>query len=132
MSIPVPIDRLAAELERFGEWGYLLTTGEDGRPHAVQAAIRLEGDELLVQAGRRTAANAAAHPSVAMLWVPWEPDGFNLIVDGEAVGHGPDDDDDDGDGVLHIAPTKGVLHRSRPAPGPVAEGACGNDCVPLG
>ncbi|HEX9260822.1 MAG TPA: pyridoxamine 5'-phosphate oxidase family protein [Acidimicrobiales bacterium] len=123
MSVPVPVDRLAAELDRFGPSAYLLTASDDGRPHAVHVDVRLDGDALTVAVGKRTAANAAARPAVALLWVPWEAGGYNLIVDGDASL--------DGEAVLRVRPTKGVLHRSQAAPGSVEAGACGNDCLPL-
>ena len=38
MSIPVEIERLRAEGERYGPSPYLLTTGDDGRPHSVSVS----------------------------------------------------------------------------------------------
>ena len=51
MSIPVSIDRLHEETERYGALAYLLSTGGDGRPHAVAAAVSWEGGRI-VASGR--------------------------------------------------------------------------------
>lgn len=126
MSVPVALDRLRDEAGRFGPRPYLLTVSADGRAHAVSVAVAWDGDELVMAAGRRTVANAADRPHVSLLWPPHEPDGYSLIVDGEAhVSAGPD-----GAGVA-VTPTTAVLHRSAPNPGAGAS-ACGSDCIPLG
>ena len=39
MSEPLPMDQLRAKSARFGSNPYLLTQGEDGRPHAVAVTI---------------------------------------------------------------------------------------------
>ena len=40
MSIKVPLDGLREAVARHGHTPYLLTTSEDGRPHAVSVAVR--------------------------------------------------------------------------------------------
>jgi hypothetical protein len=122
VSVPVSLDRLRDEVEVFGASAYALTSGADGRPHAVLAAVGWNGERLALPAGGRTAANAGERPHVALLWPPAEPGGYSLIVDGDA---------EVADGRLLVAPTKAVLHRpARPDTEPAA-GACGSDCVPL-
>ncbi len=125
MSIPVGLEALRAEVERFGSTPYLLTVGDDGRPHSVSVAIGWEGDALVAEAGRRTLANAAARPRVSLLFAPIEPGGYSLIVDGDAGLRG-----EGADARVVVRPTRGVLHR--PAAAPAASGSgCSADCVPL-
>jgi len=120
MSVPVPVERLREALAERGNAGYLLTVSDESRPHAVHVPLRWEGDALVVEVGKRTAANAAARPGVSLLCPVREPADYSLIIDGTAVVVGSE---------LRITPTKGVLHRPAAAPDPAA--ACGHDCVDL-
>jgi len=125
MSIPVPLERLRAAIDDRGGSAYVLTVSDDGRPHAVHAPIRWDGDVLAVEVGRRSAANATARPVVSLLY-PVRTDGdYSLIVDGTAtvVSHA------DGRRLL-VTPTFAVLHRPAPPADPAAS-ACEADCVPL-
>jgi hypothetical protein len=123
MSIPVTLDTLRTELERFGSTPYLLTVADDGRPHSVAVTVAWEAEGLTTRCGRRTLANLAARPLVCLLWPPFEPGGYSLIVDGEAAVHGSGEEK-----RAIIRPTKGVMHR--PAVKPVTDAdACGHDCV---
>lgn len=115
MSIPVGLDKLAAEIAERGA-GFLLTTREDGRPHATQVVFAVdEGGTMRAPTGRTTSKNIRHVGLVSLLWPPTEAGGYSLIVDGEAVIDGPD-----GDHHAVITPTHAVLHR------PAAGG--GNDC----
>jgi hypothetical protein len=120
MSIAVELDRLREETACFGTTAYLLTTGDDGRPHAVAASVRWDGDRLLLTAGQRTRRNVEARPLVSLLWPPPEPGGYSLIVDAEATV---------ADGGVSARPTRGVLHRTGPAP--ADRPSCTSDCVPI-
>jgi hypothetical protein len=74
--------------------------------------------------GQRRAANAAARPSVSLLY-PVRLDGdYSLIVDGTAAVASQEE----GHRLL-ITPTKAVLHRPAAAPDPASQ--CSADCVPL-
>ena len=128
MTVPVNMARLRGETERFGSVAFLLTVSDDGRPHAVSVPVAWAGDDLVAEAGRRTARNAVARPAVSVLWPPFEPGGYSLIVDGEAGVSVLDDPGREGGRVV-VRPTAAVLHRS-PA-GPDGQGACGSDCVPV-
>jgi hypothetical protein len=123
VSIPVSLDALREGLADFGPEAYVLTVGEDGRPHAVMARVDWEDEVLVAGVGKTTARNAGDRPHVSLLWPRHQPGGYSLIVDGAA---------EVGDGRLRLAPSKAVLHRAAAggAPGP-EEGACGSDCVPL-
>ena len=123
MSIPVAIDAVdKAMAER--PYAYLLTVSDDGRPHAVAVTPRLVDGVLRASIGRRSGLNASARPdAVSLVWPPAEVGGYSLIVDGSAIIE---------DETIAVTPTKGVLHRPAPADaGPVDDGACGSDCVPL-
>ncbi len=121
MSIPVPLESLRAALNDRGENAYLLTVADDARPHAVHVPVRWQGDVLAADVGKRSAANAAARPSVSLLY-PVRVDGdYSLIVDGTPVVASPEE----GHRLL-ITPTKAVLHRPAAAPDPASP--CGADC----
>jgi hypothetical protein len=80
--------------------------------------VTWEGDRLTVGAGRRTAANVTARPTVSFLWPTPEPGGMSLLVDGDAVV--------DGERVV-VTPTFAIRHRSVTA----ADGTRASDCAPL-
>jgi hypothetical protein len=122
VSVPVELERLRAETDRYGRFPYVLTVSEDGRPHAVSVTVSWRGDALAAEVGARTAANAAGRPSVSLLWPPPERGGYSLIVDGTA---------EVDDGALRLTPTKAVLHRPALPGAEPEEGACGSDCVTI-
>lgn len=123
MSIPVTLETLRTELERFGATPYLLTVADDGRPHSVAVNVVWTEEGLTAGCGRRTLANLTARPLVCLLWPPFEPGGYSLIVDGDAAVSGAGEE-----ARVMIRPTKGVMHR--PAAKPVTGGDdCGHDCV---
>ena len=117
MSVAVALDRLREEVDRYGASPFLLTVTDDARPHAVSVTVAWDGDDLVAGAGRSTAANAAARPTISLLWPPIEPAGYSLIVDGTAVVV---------DQQVRVRPDKAVLHRSAPSPDPLS--SCTSDC----
>jgi len=124
VSIPVPVERLRIAVEERGPSAYLLTVSDDGSPHAVHAPLRWDGDLLVAEVGKRSAANATARPRVSLLF-PVRRDGdYSLIVDGTATvttsESGP---------RMRITPTRAVLHRPAAAVDPTS--SCGADCVPV-
>ena len=121
MSIAVDLEALAERVTEYGPHPYLLTTGEDGRPHAVAVTIVVKAGRFEAGVGRRSGSNAAAQPLVSLLWPPVEPGGYSLIVDGAAVVEA----DGTNDSVVVVTPSRAVLHR--PAPG----AAGGSDCAPV-
>lgn len=125
MSEALPIDQLRAESARFGTHPYLLTQGDDGRPHAVAVSIEWQGDRILASTGTRSTANVAARPLVSLLWPSIEAGGYSLIVDGEGcvIGSGANV-------RIRVTPTRGILHRPGIAAASAA-GGCGSDCIPL-
>jgi hypothetical protein len=108
VSVPVALDKLRGEVDRFGASPYVITVSDDGRPHAVTVTVAWDGDRLAAGAGRTTSANAGDRPLVSMLWPPYEPDGYSLIVDGTAS--------IDADRLL-LLPARAVLHRPKAGPG---------------
>ena len=130
MTIPVELAALHERIEEYGERGYLLTAGADGRPHSVAVELKWVDDLLEAGPGNTTVANAAARPLVALLWPPAELGGYSLIVDADvvaAVASG------EGDNSVLMRPTKAVLHR--PAAGEEAGESqapgCVHDCIPV-
>jgi hypothetical protein len=120
VSVVVAIERLREEVARYGPNPFILTVSEDGRPHAVSAAVAWEGDDLVGGCGRSTAVNAAARPEISLLWPPADPGGYSLIVDGTASV---------ADQQVRLHPSRAVLHRSAPSPDPSR--SCSSDCVPI-
>ena len=123
MTIAVALDRLREEIERFGPSGYLLTVAADGRAHCVSVVVNWSGDALVMSAGNRSLANASARPLVSLLWAPYEPSGYNLIIDADAIA-------DAASNSITVTPTNAVLHRNAVAPSEDPS-SCGSDCVPL-
>lgn len=131
MSIAVTVDELGATMAGFG-FAYLLTVGDDGRPHVTAVSPTwADGRVRVGDLGRRTRANLAARPEVTLVWPPTEPDGFSLIVDGTGVlDDGGPGDGGDGADMVAVAASRAVLHRPAPAAEP-APGACEADCVEI-
>jgi hypothetical protein len=121
--VPVSIEELGRQVAHFGTWPYIITVAGDGRPHAVSIEVAWVDSSFTAAGGRSTSRNAAAHPNaVTLLWAPFEPGGYSLIVDVQAATAD--------DGALTLTPTTAVLHRTGPAPAAEAPaGSCGNDCV---
>jgi hypothetical protein len=123
MSIPVAIDDLAAAIEQYG-WAYLLTVRDDLRAHIVAVRPAWDDAELVMEVGRGTARNASERRAVSLCYPPAEPDGYSLIIDGDASM--------EGESVMRFAPTGAVLHRPAPAGFTGSVTGCGNDCAPVG
>ena len=130
MSVKVDLGELGHHLQRH-PFAYLLTVGEDLRAHAVAVQPTLEeGGLLMTGLGRRTSDNIAARPDVSLVWPPYEPGGYSLIVDGRATVI---------DETARVEPGHAVLHRpadhaagdAMTETGAGRQGGCGNDCVPL-
>ena len=91
---------------------------DEGRAHVLSVWPEVTADGLVVDGvGRHSQANAAAHPTVTLVWPPADPGGYSLLVDGVATVDGS---------TITVVPTKAILHR--PAPGPDGRRA-GSDCV---
>lgn len=124
MSIPVPLDGLRAAVADRGDAAYVLTVSDDLRPHVVHATVGWDGDALVMEVGRRSAANAGARSAVSLLFPIREPGDYSLIVDGTARVL------DAGEHRrLVLTPAKAVLHRPAATPDPSA--SCADDCVPV-
>jgi hypothetical protein len=123
MSITVTLEQLAQTLARY-RFAYLLTIGDDTRPHATAVNPTLARDTLLVRdLGRTTRANLAARPSVTLIWPPANASDYSLIVDG--LGSLQADE-------LAITPSRAVLHRPAPPKDTTpTDGSCASDCVEL-
>lgn len=125
MSIPVAIDDLVAETERYG-FAYLLTVRDDQTPHIVAVNPAWRDGRAVMEVGRGTARNARARSSVTLCFPPTADGGYTLITDGIATV----EDGADGE-VVSFEPTGAVLHRPA-SPGLTSVTGCENDCLPVG
>jgi hypothetical protein len=123
MSIPVAIEDLAAATGEYG-WAYLLTVRDDLRPHIVAVSPTWNGDALVIDVGRGTARNAAAHSAISLCYPPAAEGGYSLIVDGDASV--------EGETTVRFIPSGAVLHRPAPDGFTGSATVCGNDCEPVG
>jgi hypothetical protein len=143
VSVSVDLQALRNRVGDFGSRAFLVTVGDDGRPHVVSVHVDTDGELLVVAAGRRTSANVAARPAVTLLWpaptsvgVMFDAtdtgcdrtpdsadfvalDDYGLIVDGagELVDSDPP--------AVAIRPTAAILHRLADTAGD------GPSCVPV-
>lgn len=124
MSVDVPLERLRAELDARGDVAYLVTVGDDGRPHCVGVSVHWEAGTLVMGSGTTSTRNAAARRLVTLLAPPVGADGargegaaggdrvaeqgYSLIVDGDVIAATPGDG---GGGTVRVRPTHAVLHR---------------------
>ncbi len=110
MSIPVELEALADAISARTMGPYLLTSDDDGRPHATAIALRWDDVDLLGPCGRSSGRNGTARPAVSLLWPPNSPDDYSLIVDAdmalETSGSG-----DDVTRLARLTPTHAILHR---------------------
>jgi len=125
MSIPVALEKLRVEAERYGPTPFLLTVSDDGRPHSVSIAASWQAGSFVAKAGKRTAANVAARALVSLLWPPPEVGGYSLIVDGDGAIEGAGED-----ARIVVRPTRAVLHRPAASPAAIPDG-CSADCKPI-
>ena len=84
MSIPVELDVLEAKTGEYG-WAYLLTVGDDMRPKIVACPPDWHDGVMCFAAGGGSARNSVVRPAVTVTFPPLEPDGYTLIVDGDAT-----------------------------------------------
>ncbi len=118
MSIKVEVTELAAELERYGNAPFVMTSSGEGRPHIIQLLVRLDDGKILARPGRSCSRNIAVQPELSLLWPAFAEGEYSLIVDGvaELVGGGSvevsDAQSGDSDRIqMIITPTSGILHR---------------------
>jgi len=103
MSIPVDVKELGGVLADFGT-GYLLTVSQGNAVKAVSVAPALVDGALVVSSpGRGSLANAAANPTVTVLFPPLVAGGHTLLVDGAATVVGED---------VRVEATGAVLHKA--------------------
>lgn len=111
MSTRIDLTDLCDAVAARGSVAYLLSVGGDHdlAPHVVSVAVEVDGDRLVVGAGRTTSGNVGRHPAVTLLW-PLSPDfpDQSLVVDGVATL------DPDG-ATISICPTGAILHVSTPS-----------------
>ena len=134
MSIEVDVTKLDDEMQRFGAQAYLLSVSDDATAHVAHLTFALSGDALRCGVSRTAARNVKSRPRISVLWPPYEPGGYSMIVDGDcelSSGTAADGADE-----LAIRPVTGVLHRPA-APAESADNTaedcgCGPNCCPIG
>ena len=105
MSVPVSLSDVPGVIDTAGQ-AFLVTLLDDGRAHVAGVSCSTTNGIVRVSCGKRSKANAAARPSVTMLFPAPRADGFVLLVDGDAMA------DIGADGqTLIITPTSAVLHK---------------------
>ena len=102
MSVRVELADVAAQIARFGAAAFLLTVGDDGRPHPASVTVtEVQHGALRATAGRSSRANAQARRDVTLLWAG-PVDGFALLVDGRATLE---------EVAVVVSPTSAILHQ---------------------
>ncbi|MEM9038440.1 MAG: pyridoxamine 5'-phosphate oxidase family protein [Actinomycetota bacterium] len=126
MSIPVELDALESKTAEYG-WAYVLTVTDSSTPKIVATTPTWSDGAMLLHEGGGSARNADARSTITVAYPPVEPDGYTLIVDGEAAVDRSDDDHT----VIRLQPSGAVLHRAAaPGFGGSATG-CSHDCAPV-
>lgn len=106
MTIPVELSALGERVDEYGPVAFLATVDEVSRSHLVAVGVRFEAGTLVLRAGKRTRAYAAARPAVTLLW-PAPPNcAYSLIVDGTAQVR----DADEPGGLVAVVPSGAILH----------------------
>lgn len=116
------LDELATTLARF-PFVYLLTVGEQPRPHISALTATVVDDAVVVaEPGQRSRSRVELNELVTLLAPPYEAGGYSLIVDGTARLS---------EDAVVVSPTRAVLHRAAPSPAANNAGGCVQDCVEL-
>jgi hypothetical protein len=123
----VDFDRLAQALADY-RFAYLVTVGDDYQVHTVTVEPQLRERVMDVGLiGGRTRKNVESRSAVTLLWPPREPDGYSLIVDGQAEVTDVTNSDDTA--ALRVVPTRALLHRNADPSTPGSAKGCLHDCV---
>ena len=102
MSVKVDLRELAAKIDEY-DYAYLVTVGGDGRAHVLSVWPDPTPEGLVVDGvGRHSQENASDRPEVTLVWPPAAPDGYSLLVDGQASVDGSTIT------VLHVSCTRGI------------------------
>ena len=110
MAAAVDFERLADALTEYAR-AYLVTVGEDGRPHTVQVEPVLRDNVFTSAGGIAPPPTSPRTTSSACCGRRGEPGGYALMVDGRV---------ESGDGV-RVVPIKAPLHRMAAHGSPAAE-----------
>jgi hypothetical protein len=102
VSVPVPLEELAARIAASGPEALLATVTPAGAPHVVSVQVRWAAAGITAGVGRRTAANLAANPACALVFPSVDTEALRLIVDGTATVEGD---------RLVIRPHAAIRHR---------------------
>jgi hypothetical protein len=105
MSVRVELNDVPVQLGRFGAAAFLVTVGDDGRPHPASVRVEAADGVLRAGAGRRTRVNVEQRRDVTLLWAG-PVDGYGLLVDGTAAIE---------DESVVVTPTSAILHKLQEA-----------------
>jgi hypothetical protein len=110
MSVAVDINALSDRVAEYGANAYLVTVGDDGAPHVTSTEVALDGAQLALRVGKRTASNLSDRAAATLLWPAPSGAAYSLLVDvtaTEPVAAGP----------CTLRPDAAVLHRVAGAAG---------------
>lgn len=111
MSLAVELAELQERVAEYGPVAFVVTVGEDGRPHVVSARVTFDGGAVVAGVGRTTSGNVERNATATVLWPAPDSGDHCLIVDGAGSV--------DGEGSVRnvvVSPTRAVLHRLPDAP----------------
>jgi hypothetical protein len=112
MSVAVELADLGERVAEYGSVALVVSVGDDSKPHVVSSIVAFDGSTLATDVGKTTAANAARHPSVTLLWPAPGGGDYCLIVDGTATIESAE-----ATNRLTLQPLRAVLHRVADAAG---------------
>lgn len=120
--------QLHEQIARSGRDPYLLTVTADNRPHCATVTVQWDtsGRRLITAAPSSWPGSAeSGYCQVSLVWPPPQPDGYSLIIDGDAATTASG-----GKQMIAIGPTRAVLYRRGPSL-PGTDTSCSSDCIPV-
>jgi hypothetical protein len=106
MASVAPAD-LLRHLDTYGRRATVITVSADRRAHVGTSLVEVDGEEVLIQVGHKTAELLAGQPDLCLTWSPPEGEDYQLIVDGIATGVRPVGDLFE----VVVSPQGGIRHR---------------------
>jgi hypothetical protein len=117
VSVSVPLDQLATAVAQRA-FAYVVTVSGEGSAHLLAVQVVADGDDLVMDVGRRTSSNVTERAEVTLVFPPigahereadagepGEHDAYSLVVDGSGS---------ETAGRLRVRPTGAVMHRPAP------------------
>lgn len=106
------LDQLPAVMAQ-RSFAYVVSVSDEGQAHVLAVQVAADGDDLVMDVGRRTSSNVASRVEVMLVFPPADSSEsvtvdhptYSLVVDG--IGRVAD-------GRLRVRPTSAVMHRPAP------------------